>query len=171
MSEEVKKQKYYTQVEVAEMLNLTTTTINSYIKELTDKEKKGKFNVYNRPNEDGIELLKQMWRDKNPNQKRGREEIDELNQKLEEKEQEIKDLKEEKNKKIERLEEEKEELYKKILEFTDKFSQIADQQQKLQALQMQSDNQKLELEALKMKIDNKNSKKKPFFKRLFSSKE
>lgn len=171
MSEEVKKERYYTQVEAAEILDLTTITVNSYIKELTDEEKKGKFNKYNRPNEKGLELLEQKWREKNPNQKRAKDEIAELTKKLEYKEQEIKDLKEEKNKKIERLEEEKEELYKKILEFTDKFSQIADQQQKLQALQMQSDNQKLELEALKMKIDNKNSKKKPFFKRLFSSKE
>lgn len=159
MSEDVKKEKYYTQVEVAELLNLTTTTINSYIKELTDEEKEGKFNKDNRPNEKGIELLEQKWKEKNPNKKRAKDEIAELMEKLEDKEQKIKEL-----------EEEKERLHSKILDFADKFSLIADQQQKLQALQMQSDKQKLELETLKMKIDNNDSKKKPFFKRLFSSK-
>lgn len=159
MSEDVKREKYYTQVEVAELLNLTTTTINSYIKELTDEEKEGKFNKDNRPNKKGIELLEQKWKEKNPNKKRAKDEIAELMEKLEDKEQKIKEL-----------EEEKEKLHNKILDFADKFSQIADQQQKLQALQMQSDKQKLELEALKMKIDNNNDKKKPFFKRLFSSK-
>lgn len=159
MSEDVKREKYYTQVEVAELLNLTTTTINSYIKELTDEEKEGKFNKDNRPNKKGIELLEQKWKEKNPNKKRAKDEIAELIEKLEDKEQKIKEL-----------EEEKEKLHNKILDFADKFSQIADQQQKLQALQMQSDKQKLELEALKMKIDNNDSKKKPFFKRLFSSK-
>lgn len=150
-------EKYYTQVEVAEILGLTTTTINSYVKELTKEEKRGKFNRYNRPNEEGLDLLKKKWHEKNPNKKLAKDEIAELKEKLEDKEQKIKEL-----------EEEKEKLYAKILDFTDKFSQIADQQQKINITKENSSD--IDFDDAGFVSENP-KKKKSLFERLFYRKK
>lgn len=61
--------KYYTRNEVAERLSVSTVTVGNYIKEVSDEDIKKYFNDRNQPNDEGIKILENIQRDKNPNVK------------------------------------------------------------------------------------------------------
>ena len=61
--------KYYTRTEVAEILSVSTVTVGNYIKEVSDEDKKKYFNDRNQPNDEGLKLLEEIQREKNPNVK------------------------------------------------------------------------------------------------------
>lgn len=151
-------EKYYTQRYVSELLGLSTVTVYKYISELSNEEKKGKFNSQNRPNEEGIELLKSIKKEK-----LGDDVVENSdNLVIENLNHEIEELKKDlllKDKKILELTEEK---AKMASDYADKFSNFLNQQQILQGqLSSVIDFQK-KLES----AQNPQGEKKGFFARL-----
>lgn len=106
--------KYYTQSEAAILINVSESSIKLYIKELSDSEKKGKFNDKNQPNDLGIQALLSIAEDRNPYLKK----YNEYEKTIIEKDKEIKELKS----CIKRLKEEKDELNKRFVEYSEKTS-------------------------------------------------
>ena len=62
-------QKYYTRSELADILNTSQVTVNSYIKELPNEVIDKHFNSNNQPDDYALEELRQIQIKKNPNYK------------------------------------------------------------------------------------------------------
>lgn len=186
--------KYYTRTEVAEILSVSTVTVGNYIKEVSDEDIKKYFNDRNQPNDEGIKILENIQRDKNPNVKF----LDEIIEKEEEiasiradYEIEIKKLKEkyqsqivELNSDKAKLEEENKSLQEDKEKMNDKFMDLyKDTNDKLTELIHQSNTIAASLALANQKIEELESKtvetktyessyekpeeKKTFFQKLF----
>ena len=186
--------KYYTRNEVAERLSVSTVTVGNYIKEVSDEDIKKYFNDRNQPNDEGIKILENIQRDKNPNVKF----LDEIIEKEEEiasiradYEIEIKKLKEEYQSQIvelnsdkAKLEEENKSLQEDKEKMNDKFMDLyKETNDKLTELIHQSNTIAATLATANKKIEELESKtietktyessyeepeeKKSFFQKLF----
>lgn len=180
--------KYYTRNEVAERLSVSTVTVGNYIKEVSDEDIKKYFNDRNQPDDEGIKILENIQRDKNPNVKF----LDEIEEKEEEiasiradYEIEIQKIREKYQVEVAELKEENESLRKNKEEMNDKFMDLyKETNDKLTELIHQSNtiaaslalaNQKIEeLESKTIETKTYESKssddpeeKKSFFQKLF----
>lgn len=179
--------KYYTRNEVAERLSVSTVTVGNYIKEVSDADIKKYFNDRNQPNEEGIKILENIQRDKNPNVKF----LDEIEEKEEEiasiradYEIEIQKIREKYQVEVAELKEENESLRKNKEEMNDKFMDLyKETNDKLTELIHQSNTIAASLALANQKIEELESKtvetktyessyeeaeeKKSFFQKLF----
>lgn len=143
------KTKYYTQSEAASLLNVSESSIKLYIKDLTDEEKKGKFNKKNQPNDDGISILLSIAREKNPYLKK----YDEYEEIISKKDKELKELK----LKLKLLEKENLDLHKSYVDYaeksTERFGKLQEQSNIIIA-QISKNNDQLQKLAAPIKNDN-----------------
>lgn len=154
------KIKYYTQSEAASLLNVSESSIKLYIKDLTDEEKKGKFNKKNQPNDDGISILLSIAREKNPYLKK----YDEYEEIISKKDKELKELKS----KLKQLEKENLDLHKSYVEYaeksTERFGELQEQSNIIIAQLSKNNDQLQKLSApIKDDIDKSNRKNKDGF--------
>lgn len=154
------KTKYYTQSEAASLLNVSESSIKLYIKDLTDEEKKGKFNKKNQPNDDGISILLSIAREKNPYLKK----YDEYEEIISKKDKELKELR----LKLKKLEKDNLALHKSYVDYaeksTERLGKLQEQSNIIIAQLSKNNDQLQKLSApIKDDIDKSNKKNKDGF--------